>query len=135
VLPEKDDKIKSGKQFAEFASELLDTEVQQAYAIIMAARNKYAGLHNTPGNLEKLRDEVLTRLSEVGIIATFDPAPCLYGEPPVIEITGKVRTDSIHTYGFDHEQKEYEVRKSKERGEDYLGQKGRANTRRVKDDN
>lgn len=132
MLPEKDDRIKSGKQFAQYASELLDTEVQQAYRVIIACRNRYAGLPNTAENLDKLRDEVVTKLAEIGILATLDPAPCLYGEPPTVEILGKVSTDSTHKYGFDHEQKGYEVNKANARDEDFLGQKERPNTRKVK---
>jgi hypothetical protein len=88
---------------------------------------KYANKPNTADNLERLRDEVLTRLSEINILATLDPAPCFYGEPPIVEIIGKVATDPIHKVGMDHEKKRYEVLKSKERNEDYLGQKERYN--------
>lgn len=124
-----DDTIHSGKEFAGFATELLDTEIQEAIRIIVSLQNKYAHRANTPENLEMLRDEALTRLAEMGILATLDPAPCFYGEPPILEIIGKVAGDPIHTEGMDHEQKGYEVRKAVQRGEDFLGQKERANTR------
>lgn len=127
-----DDLITSGKQFAGYAAELLDSEIQQAVSIIASLQEKYKHRPNTAGNLEALRDEALSRLADLGILATLDPAPCFYGEAPILEIVGKVTTDTIHTDGFDHEQKGYEVRKSVERGEDYLGQKERSNSRRPK---
>jgi hypothetical protein len=119
-------KVTSGKQLADFSTELLDSEIQQAVKVVGALQMKYARMANSVTNLEKLRDEALTRLSEIGILATFDPAPCFYGEPPIVEFVGKVNTDAIHKDGFDHEKKRYEVLKSKERNEDYLGQKGKS---------
>jgi len=127
-----DDKIKSGKQFAEFASELQDTEVEQLIKIHVALQQKWAFRANTVENLEAMRDEYLTRFAEAGIVATVDASPCLYGEPPVVEILGKVSGDPIHTDGFDHERKQWEVRRAVERNEDYLGQKERPNARREK---
>lgn len=129
---EQDDIITSGKQFADFATELLDSEVQQAVKVVVSIQEKYRHRPNTAANLEQLRDEALARLADIGILATLDPAPCFHGEPPVLEILGKVKGDPIHTQGLDHEQKGYEVRKSVQRGEDYLGQKERVNPRRPK---
>lgn len=127
-----DDLITTGKDFAGFATELLDSEVQQAVAVIVSVQEQYKHRANTAANLEMLRDETLERLAAIGILATLDPTPCFYGEPPVLEILGKVKGDSIHKEGFDHEKKGYEVRKSVQRGEDFLGQKERVNPRRPK---
>lgn len=114
----------SDRAFSQSASDLTDHEIQQTFKIVELVRLKYAGKPNTSENLEQLRDEVLTRLAEdVNILASFDPAPCFYGEPPILEILGKVTGDGLYKDGFDHEKKQYEVIKSKERGEDYLGQK------------
>lgn len=115
--------ISSDKQLAQVASDLTDHEIQQVFRIVTSVRDRYAMKQNTPENLEAMRDEVLTRLAEINVLATFDPTPAFYGEPPAFEILGKVSGDSIHKYGFDHERKQYEVIKSKERGEDYLGQR------------
>lgn len=124
------DVITSGKQLAGWAADLTDEEIQKTVSIVNAARAKYAGLPNTAENLEKLRDEMLTRLADINILAEFDPTPSLYGEPPQVEIIGKVSTDPIHKYGFDHEKKAAEVRKAKELGEDYRGQKESYNKRK-----
>lgn len=111
------------KNFAYAAMDLTDREITQVFQILSVVRAKYAGKPNTADNLDALRDEALTRLMEIGILATLDPAPCFYGDPPTIEILGKVKGDAIEKQGFDHEQKGWEVNKAKDRGEDWLGQK------------
>jgi hypothetical protein len=121
------------KNFALAAVDLTDREIQATLKVVEAVRLKYAGLPNTADNLEALRDEVLTRLMDINVLATLDPAPCFYGEPPELEIIGKIKGDPIEKYGFDHEQKQYEVLKSKERGEDFLGQKENIDKRKVKE--
>lgn len=131
-LPVPDDKIKSSKQLAGYASELTDEEVAKTVQIIYSLQAKYMHKSNNAKNLDALRDEALTRLSEIGIIATLDPSPCFYGEPPVLEILGKIKDDPIHKVGFDHEKKYYEVNKAVERNEDYLGQKEKPNKRKDK---
>ncbi len=124
-LPTPDGTVRTGKEFANAATDLLDSEVQQIVAIVVGdIQQRYATKANTAQNLEALRDEVLTRPMQIGIVATFDPTPCLYGDPPELEIVSSTR--AVHkTDGFDHEQKGYEVVKANERGEDYLGQKGK----------
>lgn len=124
-LANQDDTIHSEKQFADFASDLTDKEIQQAVRVIKEIQSKWSGKPNTAQNLEFMRDEVLTKLAEISILATFDPAPCLQGLPPEIEIVGKVGGDPIYEYGFDHERKRHEVLESKKRNEDYRGQKER----------
>lgn len=123
-LPTPDGKVTSGKQFAQNAADLLDTDVNRVIEIVVGdIQGRYAHKANTAKNLEELRDEVLTRLMEIGILATFDPTPCMYGEPPELEIIGRL---DIGKYGFDHEQKGYEVNTANARNEDYLGQKGKS---------
>jgi hypothetical protein len=126
----RDDRMDIGKEFAHAAGDLTDTEVTQIFKVVEQVRLRYAGKKNTPDNLEHLRDEVLTRLMEIGILATLDPTPCYYGEPPTLEIIGKITGDSIHKHGFDHEKKMYEVRKAVERNEEWLGEKEGVNKRK-----
>jgi hypothetical protein len=124
--------IHSPKQFVHWSDELTDTESTQAVKVIAEVQEKYKNRTNSVENLEELRDEVLYKLMEIGIVAEFDPTPCFYGEPPILEIKGKREMK----YGFDHEQKGWEVRRALERGEDYLGQKEQPNSRKAtKDDN
>jgi hypothetical protein len=124
------DGMNPGKNFAYSATELTDREITRVFEVVEQVRANYAGKVNSPENLEALRDEALTRLMEINIIATLDPSPCFYGEPPVLEIVGKVHGDPLHQHGFDHEQKGWEVNKSRERGEDWLGQQGNVDKRK-----
>lgn len=118
-----DDRISSTEGLAKFAMDLTDYEVKLVGEIVGGLVMKFARRRNTVENLDELRDEALTRLAEIGILATLDPTPCFHGEPPIVEILGKVPTDSIHKDGFDHERKSWEVREAIKRGEDYRGQK------------
>lgn len=118
-----DTTIKSEKQFVHYSDELTDSEAVAAVRFIALCQEKYANKPNTKKNLEALRDELLTGLMGMNILAEFDPTPCFYGEPPAIEIRGKVAGDSIHEYGFDHEKKKWEIDKARSKGEDYLGEK------------
>lgn len=127
--PNTDTTIHSAKQFVHWQDELTDEEAVAAVKIVAEIQAKYAHRPNTKENLEELRDEALTRLMALNIVAELDPSPCFHGEPPILEIRGKVAGDPIHTQGFDHEKKQWEVRRAAERNEDYLGQKERANSR------
>jgi hypothetical protein len=89
-------KVKSRRELAAFDTQLLDSEIQQATNIVISCQRKYGLRKSTVQNLEALRDEVLTRLAEIGVLATFDPTPCMYGEPPVVEFIGRVAGHSIH---------------------------------------
>jgi len=131
VNPQADDRIKSEKQMAYWAADLLDSEVKEVFSIVQSIQNRYAARPATADNLSEMRDEILTKLMGINIVAEVDIAPFYDGDPPTVEIIGKVKTDSIHKYGFDHEQKQYEVRKATARGEDYLGEKEKVNTRKV----
>src|SRR3954453_21153703 len=97
------------KGFVYSATDLTDHEAIRMVGVVHEAQTRWAGKPNTPDNLETLRDEVLTKLAEIGIVATFDVAPCFYGEPPVVEYVGKV--GGIKP--FDHERKAWEVNEAK----------------------
>lgn len=118
-----DDRIYNERQFVHWNDELTDTEAVAVVRLIGEIQMKYANKPNTKQNLEDLRDEALTRLIEINILAELDPSPCFYGESPIVEIIGKVSSDPLHKYGFDHEQKKWEIDKAHDRGEDYLGEK------------
>lgn len=123
-MPVKDDRISTTTGLAKNAAELTDEEVMKVGRLVAQLVSKYGTRPNTPENLEALRDEALTRLAaEMNILATLDPTPCFYGEPPTIEIIGKMPNDAIHKEGFDHEKKQWEVREANKRNEEYRGQK------------
>lgn len=119
-----DDRIKSRKQMVHWADELTDSEATKAFEIVGRIQMKYQYMRNSKENLEALRDEALTTLAEqMNILAELDVSPCFYGKEPVLEIIGKFQGDDIHKYGFDHEQKGWEINKAHEKGEDFLGEK------------
>lgn len=70
---------------------------------------------------EELKYELATKLD---IYATMDATPIFEGKPPIIEFAGALPSHSVAKQGFDHERKAWEVKKTKETKEDYLGQKG-----------
>ena len=120
-----DGMVRTPKEFSQgLTLELSDEEIAKAFAIIVEVSNKYKHKIATVETLEALRDEAVTRLAEISVLATVDVAPVLNGEPPAIEILGKVSGDPIHDHGFDHERKAFEVQRATNRGEDYYGQKG-----------
>lgn len=127
-----DTPITSGKQLAEVAYELTDEEVQKTFTTVMEISEKYKYRRATPEVLTELEDEVKTRLHAIGILATVNAMPVLDGQPPFVDIIGKVSDDGLHQHGFDHERKGWEINKANERKEDYLGQKESINKRRDK---
>lgn len=131
-MPVADDRIRSEKQLVEFASDLQDSEVVRVGQIIFKLTQKYATKRATVENLEALRDESLTRLASIGILATVDVAPILNGESPVVEILGRISGTEQNTHGFDHARKEWEVKKSVSRGEEWLGQKENIDSAKAK---
>ena len=123
-MPVADDRISRTDKLAQYAAELTDEEVAKVGRIVAQLVHKYGKRLNNADTLEALRDEALTRLaSEMNILATLDPAPCFHGEPPTIEIIGKMPGDSFHEHGFDHEKKRWEVLEANKRNEAYRGQK------------
>lgn len=117
--------VKSMTDLVYKASDMMDYEVQEIATVLYDISARYSRKSNTVQNLEEMRDEILTRLAEINVVAEVDPAPCLYGEPPEVEIKGKIASDDIHKYGFDHERKRHEVNEAKKRNEDWRGQKER----------
>lgn len=123
ALPVSDGIIRTERELAGIP-DLTDDEIQNVFATMVDINNKYMYKPATPKNLEALEDEIKTRLMNQGILVGVDPTPVLHGEAPIVDIIGKVSTDNIHKYGFDHEKKEYEVNKANSRREAWLGQKG-----------
>lgn len=116
-----DDKISSTSQLASMATDLTDEEVKKIGFVANGIIRRYAMRRNTVENLEEMRDELLTKLAEINILATVDPTPVFYGEPPLLDILGHV--SQTHGGMFDHEKKQHEVQKAVELNEDYRGQK------------
>lgn len=132
--------ITSPKDFSgKMTLDLTDDEIKRGFELVVRIKTKWESIFRqkfgTTGgfsleevleSLSEFEDEVKTTLAEqLNVLATVDTVPILEGQPPVIEWIGKLPDDDIYKYGLDHEKKSYEVNKAKDRGEDYLGQKGK----------
>lgn len=115
------DIVSSPEGLAKVATALTDWQIKKLYIAIYSIQKRYMFRANTPENLEELRDEILTKCAEMNILATVDPAPVFYGEPPILEILGEINV--TNDGAFDHERKGWEVNKANELGEDFRGQK------------
>lgn len=100
---------------------LYDEEIVAAYQVVQDLTRKYG--KRTWSNFEefhKLTDEIEKdakhNLFEVGLVASVNCAPMMSGEPPEVIIEGRVNPEQ-----FDHSRKAWEVRRSKETGEQVYG--------------
>lgn len=113
--------VSSAEELAQIATDLTDKQVQDITRIVMQAQMRYGRKLSNAKNLEEMRDEILTRLAEINVLATVDPSPVFYGEPPIVDILGEVNVTNDGL--FDHERKAAEVKRANELGEAYRGQK------------
>jgi hypothetical protein len=103
--------------------DLTDDEIASAFKVIAEVNMRYRYLQATRENLEAMGDEIVYRLAdETSILSKYDPVPLASGGHPEVELIGKVDGDSIHKYGFDHEKKEWEVKRATQQGENFLGE-------------
>jgi hypothetical protein len=138
TLDANDGVIHSAKEFSgALTLDLNDDEIAVAMRELMSLKHKWEDKFrrkfNDPHNfsldealkkLAEFEDEVKTTLAErLGVLCTVDTTPILLGEPLAVEWIGKLPGSSLDTYGFDHEKKEWEVKRANARNEDYLGQK------------
>lgn len=107
-------------------SSLYDDEVKEIGNVVGQLVRRWSHKPNTESNLFEMEKEAVHKLFELGFVAHVDLFDAWVGGKPIIEIVGRVRGSQEYNYGFDHEKKGFQVVKSKERGEDYLGQKERS---------
>lgn len=114
--------------------DLSDDEIGRAMAITKEVHSKHREIwirklpfdhiEQIADYLEEFEKELSHRMmTELEVLVKVDGTPCFAGQGPIIDWMGKLDTSSLAKYGQDHERKTYEVKKAKERGEDYLGQK------------
>lgn len=138
TLPTNEGSIITPKDFSgAMTFDLSDEEIKQGFELLMHLRHKWMtrfrakfsdpstfDLDTVLKDISEFEDEVKTRLAEeLNILVTVNTTPILQGEPLEIEWIGKLPGDALYQYGFDHERKEWEVKRATVRGEDYLGQK------------
>lgn len=138
-LPTQEGIVTSAKEYSDaLTMDLTDEEIRKSFSLIALVRKKYAGrsfdtIEQGIMIIEELEKEIQYELATgLNILARVDSTPMLMGQPPILEIMGKLPGDSVEKYGFDHEKKEWEVKRATDRGEDYLGQKEEPNAIKAK---
>jgi hypothetical protein len=140
-LPTNSGIVLSPKQFSDgLTLDLTDSEISEALAIVLPIKNKWRQrfilkLNSAQFTVEQamklvdqFEDELVTTLAErMNLIATVDAAPVFEGEPLVVEFVGALDGHYTANYGFDHEKKEWEVKRSILRNEAFLGEKAPVN--------
>jgi hypothetical protein len=135
TLPTNDGKVWTTKQYSDTLTlDLTDDEILQSFRIIQSISLKWSNVFRTKlrhGNfkveeamklVDQMEDELVTTLAEkMDLIATVDASPVFEGEPPVVELIGALPSHYSANFGLDHEKKEWEVKRAKDRGEAFLG--------------
>lgn len=136
-----DQPVRSLKEFSDSLTlDLTDREIKQAFEIIYHSIQKWQqifrskldphsavsvnGLEEAMNLVDRWENEIREQLAEINIVASVDVLPVLEGTGhPTIVIEGATQDHYSAKYGFDHEQKEHEVKAAKERREVFLGAK------------
>ena len=116
--------------------DLYDWEIQNVAAAYAAANHLCMNTRATADNIRETGLRIQEIFVKAGFLVNVDMAPCLILKPngltdsPKVEIIGRV-DDPYGDKEFDHDEKGFEVRDSKQRGEKYRGDKERVNKRRT----
>lgn len=128
--------VYSPKQFSDSLTlDLTDAEIQRAMEITLRIRSKWSarfrsrfGTHggfsfdDAVTMLNQFESELKeTMATEMDLMVSVDMEPVLAGAPPVITFEGALPSHSSAVYGLDHERKEWEVKRAKDLGQDFLG--------------
>lgn len=115
--------------------DLTDEDIKKAFELITRIKNKHTALWRMKypfDSMDQINEfiadfehEIKTELAEkLNVLATVDTVPLLQGEPLEVEWIGKLPGDNLYKYGFDHEKKEFEVKRAVNRKENFYGEKG-----------
>lgn len=115
-------------------SDLYDYEIKAVAQVWQKLMVEFSKKTNTRANLDELSKRASDEFLKIGLVVEVDTTPTLIFNPntmsygsPVINVLGRVPGQQYEEDGhflMDHERKMQEVRTAKERGEDFLGQKG-----------
>lgn len=134
-LPTNRDVVSTAKQFAGATTlDLSDAETKiflettvrivRKHQTVWKRMFPFKNLEECMNLLDELEKELAyTMMERLHVMVRVDGTPVFEGLPPIIEFLGKTEGTEFAKHGQDHERKEHEVKKAKERGEDYLGQK------------
>lgn len=112
-------------------AELYDHEIAKIGPIWQKLMIDFSRKANNQKNLEELARRATEEFHKIGLLIDVNTMPCVVADdrgmtgPPEIIILGRTKGADEDKYGFDHELKMVEVRRSKERGEKFLGEKGK----------
>jgi hypothetical protein len=114
-------------------ADLYDHEVAKIGPIWQRLMSEFGQKPSTRRNLEELAKRAAEEFVKIGLVVEVNTAPCLIydvrtgtGGSPEIVIMGRVPGTEYTEDGvplFDHERKRAEVVLSRDRGEDFAGQK------------
>lgn len=114
-------------------ADLYDWEIEKVGKIWSDLMRRFSHKPNTKANLQELAKVAHDEFLQAGFYVNvkwelnlvINPAT-MQPYPIEIEVLGRIRGAEEDKIGFDHERKRHEVLRSKERGEDFYGQKERA---------
>lgn len=112
-------------------SDLQDDDIRVIGSIVGELNRKWSRKSNNQRNLMEMCKEAEEAAFKKNILIKMHLTDLLVGGVPTLEVIGKI-SPSEEKYGFDHEKKRHDVLKSKERNEDFLGQKETPDSRRQK---
>lgn len=135
TLPAPTGIVTSPKQFSDgLTMDLTDDEITRALRITLPIRKKWSSkfrsqfrdtnfsVEDAMDMLDKFESELKYELAtKLDLLVSVDVEPVLYGEPAIIVFEGALPSHTSAKYGMDHERKEYEVKRSKDQGDDFLG--------------
>lgn len=135
TLPVNQGIVHSPKAFSDgLTLDLTDEEITRFLQITLPIRQRWSSTFRSKLRhnnftveeafklLDEFEDELVYELAtKMDLLVSVNVEPVLEGEPPIIDILGALPSHSSAQYGLDHEKKSWEVKRAKERGEDFLG--------------
>lgn len=136
TLPTNEGIVTTAKEFSDALTlDLTDDEIARALRVTIPIKEKWqlkfrsALRHNnfTISEAMKMVDdfesELKTELAEkCDLLVSVDVSDVFdHGGPPVITFEGALPSHSSAKYGFDHDRKEWEVKKAKDKDQAFLG--------------
>lgn len=106
--------------------DLYDEDVAVLGEIWTDMQTRFSRKANSMENLAELEKRTVDECFKAGLVVRVHTSECLMGIGPVtIEPVGRV--NALHDGFYDHERKRSEVLLSKDKGEEFLGQKEKHN--------
>ena len=98
--------------------QLQDSEIRKIRDLQIKLNNEFSRQPRTDKVIDEIEKEAVEGLYRLGFVAHVDAFPILQGEQMTITLLERATPN----YVFDHERKQYDVLKAKEKGEDFHGE-------------